>query len=159
MMLSPSATPALLTLAALALSSGVHAQPAAQEEVQIDWEEIRERRRADRIARGDVEVVRFEGEFLGSGLTQATPTEGIVLDNYDVRFTVGVRVVAILAGELPEGLSSPVLFRVHSPSMLFGLQGIRPAEGETVPQGAHLLRLWRTPAGDYDLDIEPLAVS
>lgn len=142
---SPSATPPPVPKVGPIVSPG-H---------EIDWEAFRERRRADRIARGDTVKVRFEGVFVSGGLPDES-TLAIPLSLFDAWFILKVKVSRIVEGELPEGWSSELAFAVHSLASLFGMNGIMPPEGLQVPEGQFLLTLWETPQGVYDLEIEPV---
>lgn len=124
-------------------------------EHEIDWEAWRERRRAERMARGDTVKVRFEGVFVSGGLPDEA-TLAIPLSPFDARFILHVKVSRIVEGELPEGWSSELTFAVHSPASLFSMNGIMPPEGQHVPEGQFLLTLWESPEGAYDLAIEPM---
>jgi hypothetical protein len=123
------------------------------EAVPIDWSAVREQHRSARLERGEVATVKFEGEFAGGGLPTA-PAQVIPLDSFDIRFIIEVRVIRVIEGQLPEGWESGLTFGVHSPAILFRLQGVETPEGHHVPEGRFLLTLWQAPDGQYDLEIE-----
>lgn len=128
--------------------------PEAGAPSDLDPSAVRARRRAERLARGEVVAARFEGEFVSGGLPDES-TQAIPIGAFDLWYVIGVRVVDLLEGELPGGWTDSVNFAVHSPAILFGTQGIQTAPDGHVPEGRYVLTVWAQPNGGYDLDIEP----
>jgi hypothetical protein len=100
-------------------------------------------------------VVTFDGEFVGGGLPSES-TKAIPLGGFDLSFLLTARVSEVIKGELPDGWSTEVVFAVHSPAILFGVQGAPLRDGQHVPEGQHRITLWRGTNGGYDLEVAPI---
>ena len=133
-----------------------HPEAASEDEaaLALDPQGMRERRRSERLARGEVVQAGFGAEFVDGGLPEE-PTQAIPIGGFDLRFVLVVRVIEVLEGEIPGGWTDHVTFAIHSPSILFGSQGIEVGANRAVPEGRFEMTLWALPQGGYDLEIEP----
>lgn len=122
---------------------------------ETDWAAVRDARRAKRVAQGAVRKATFVARFV-EDVPQSASTATIQVGSYDQRFVLTVEVVRVVDGELPDPDASHLQLEIHSPSILFRLQGIETPEGRSLPTGKHRLTLFELRNGVHELEIEPL---